>query len=404
VKIVVIADAFPPMKTSGAVQIRDLVSELDKQGHELTVLLPDATLPENYKSYKKGNIELLRLKAFETKDVNYVQRFIGECLLSFFMFKNLLKSPLKENQWDAVIWYSPSIFFGSLVKKIKHRSGCPAYLILRDIFPEWAVDMGLLKRGIIFRYFKKVERSQYRQADSIGVQTPSNLDYFKSDHKDIDANIEVLNNWLSEPTPEISSIQISETQLAGRKIFVYTGNIGIAQGMDILIDLSNEFKNDETAGFVFVGRGSAIEKIKQKAASYELENILFFDEINPNEIPSLLAQCHVGLIALDPRHRNDNIPGKFLAYMQSGLPVLANINAGNDLETLVNEQKVGHVVTNNSLEDLTKLAKQLIEVDSEDEEGVEMKERCQQLAASQFSSAAAVTQIVSALTASKKVI
>lgn len=402
--IVVIADAFPPMKTSGSVQIRDLVKELSVQGHEITILLPDANISGKWDLQKQNNLKILRLKALETKDVSYTKRFIGEYLLSFFMFRNFLKSPLNEKQWDAVIWYSPSIFFGSLVNSIKHRSGCSAYLILRDIFPEWAVDMGLLKRGIIYQYFKKIERFQYRQADYIGVQTPSNLDYFKSEHKDIDANIEVLNNWLSDPVPETSSIQISSTKLADRKIFVYTGNIGIAQGMDILIDLANEFKHDDTAGFVFVGRGRAVEQIKQKAASYALENILFFDEINPNEIPSLLAQCHVGLIALDPRHRNDNIPGKFLAYMQSGLPVLANINAGNDLETLVNEQKVGHVVTNNSLEDLTKLAKQLIEVDSEDEEGGEMKERCQQLAASQFSSAAAVTQIVSALTASKKVI
>lgn len=401
-QLVLIADAYPPLKTSGAVQIRDLAAALENQGHTVTLLLPDAGIHETWVLQHVGNIEVLRLKAFETKDVNYAKRFLGEYLLSFFMYKNLLNSPLKNKKWDAVIWYSPSIFFGSLVKKLKQNSNCPAYLILRDIFPEWAVDMGLLNRGLLYRYFKKVERFQYSQADTIGVQTPSNLEYFENEHKDIHANIEVLNNWLSEPTAETCSIQISETPLAGRKIFVYTGNIGIAQGMDILIDLATELNNDKTAGFVFVGRGSALEKIKQKAASYKLENILFHDEINPNEIPSLLEQCHVGLIALDPRHRNDNIPGKFLAYMQSGLPVLANINAGNDLETLVNNHKVGFVVTTNSLSELKKHADQLIKDDSFVEEREEIKIRCQQLAATHFSSAAAVKQIVSALTASKR--
>jgi len=63
--------------------------------------------------------------------------------------------------------------------------------------------------------------------------------------------------------------------------------------------------------------------------------VLFYDEIDPDEIPGLYAQCHVGIVALDPRHKTHNIPGKFLSYMQSGLPVLASINPGNDLVELI---------------------------------------------------------------------
>jgi glycosyltransferase involved in cell wall biosynthesis len=394
VQIVLIADAYPPIKTSGAVQIRDLVSELGRQGHSVTVLLPDATLADNWHMDKQGNLTILRLKAPVTKDVSYFKRAIGEYLLSFFMFKNLKKSPLKEMTWDAVIWYSPSIFFGSLVKKIKAESKCNAYLILRDIFPEWAVDMGLLSRGFIYRYFKKIERFQYLQADTIGVQTPSNLDYFHKEQESFNGEVEVLNNWLSISAPGNCSIKIEETALAGRKIFVYTGNIGIAQGMDILIDLANELRVDSKVGFVFVGRGSAVEQIRQKALAYGLDNILFFDEIDPDEIPGLLAQCHVGLVALDPRHRNDNIPGKFLAYMQAGLPVLANINAGNDLERIINENDVGKVVNDNSLEKLTQFASELIADENSD---LMVGERCKSMSASAFSSEAAVKQIIKAL-------
>ncbi len=315
-------------------------------------------------------------------------------MLSFFMYRNLKKSPLKDTKWDAIIWYSPTTFFGPLVSKIKAQSGCRAYLILRDIFPEWAVDMGLLKKGMIYRYFKGVERNQYEQADVIGVQTPSNLDYFASEHSTLKARIEVLNNWLAEANPETSSVQVSETSLAGRKIFVYTGNIGIAQGMEILIELAAKMQKDENVGFIFVGRGTAVEQIQKQVAELDLDNVLFFDEINPNEIPSLLEQCHVGLIALDPRHRNDNIPGKFLAYMQSGLPVLASINAGNDLENTINEKKVGEVVTSNDLAALYTKANQLlknIEVDPE------FNMRSKELARDQFSASSAVRQIVKAL-------
>ena len=393
-QIVLITDAYPPMKTSGAVQIRDLVGELDRQGNKVTVLLPDSTISHHWQLDEQDNITVLRLKAPVTKDVSYFKRAIGEYLLSFFMYKNLKKSPLKQKTWEAIIWYSPTIFFGPVVKKIKAESGCNSYLILRDIFPEWAVDMGLLSRGFIYRYFKRVESFQYMQADTIGVQTFSNLDYFHTEQKTFTGEMQVLNNWLSVAQIGDCRIRLNDTSLSGRKIFIYTGNIGIAQGMDILIDLANELRTDNNAGFVFVGRGTAVEKIKQKAKDYGLQNCLFFDEIDPDEIPGLLAQCHVGLVALDPRHRNDNIPGKFLAYMQAGLPVLANINAQNDLERVINDNNVGKVVNDNSLEKLTQFARELIADENDDRM---VGERCKVLSASAFSSEAAVKQIIDAL-------
>lgn len=393
-QIVVISDAYPPMKTSGAVQIRDLVSEFVNQGHEVTVLLPDSSISSNWHIEKSEGIDILRLKAPKTKDVSYIRRAIGEYLLSYFMFRNLKKSPLKDRAWHGLVWYSPSIFFGKLVRKIKSESQCPSYLVLRDIFPEWAVDMGLLNRGLIYSYFKKVERGQYLQADTIGVQTPSVLNYFEKHQDGLSASIEVLNNWLSDPITVPCKINVNKTSLAGRKLFVYTGNIGVAQGMDILIDLAAELNDDKSVGFIFVGRGSAVAHVKQRAVSYQLSNILFFDEIDPVEIPSLLSQCHIGLIALDPRHKNDNIPGKFLAYMQAGLPVLATINPNSDLEKLIHEKGVGEVITDNSLASLTEKARKMLK-------GSEINARpdklCQDLAVSQFSSSAAVKQIVSSL-------
>jgi len=393
--LVLVADAFPPMKTSGAVQMRDLVSELASKGHQLTVLLPDSTIEGNWEREEYSyNVTLLRLRALPTKDIHYLWRAIGEQLLSFFMYQNLKRSPFRDATWDALIWYSPTIFFGSLVHRIKKKSACPAYLILRDIFPEWAVDTGLLSRGFIYKYFKKVERYQYEQADFIGVQTSSNIRYFAEEQKGLNGEIEVLNNWLSNPHPRLCSIQLSDSSLAGRRIFIYTGNIGIAQGMDILIDLADVMKTDKSVGFVFVGRGTAVAHIKERAAGMGLSNILFFDEIDPNEIPSLLQQCHAGLIALDPRHRNDNIPGKFLAYMQSGLPVLGNINAGNDLVALVEEHRVGKVISTNSLYDLQAAASDLL-VQLESDDG--MRARCLDLANLQFSARSAARQVVDAL-------
>ncbi len=395
--IALVADAYPPMKTSGAVQIRDLVAEFLHQGHQVTVLLPNASLDKPWSLQQVGNLEILRLRSMETKNVSYSRRALAEHLLSYFMIRNLRKSPLKDRKYDGIVWYSPSIFFGGLVERLKQSSGCRSYLILRDIFPEWAVDMGLIGRGLIYRYLKGKEKFQYLRANVIGVQTPSNLGYFQKEHDDLPGRIEVLNNWLAPQTSEACSIDIARTPLAGRRIFVYTGNIGIAQGMNILIRLVESYRQDTNLGFLFVGRGTAVARLRKEVADLGLDNILFRDEIAPEEIAPLLQQCHVGLLALDHRHRNDNIPGKFLAYMQAGLPVLATINPDNDLEKMIVEHRVGEVISDNSVKSLKQKADRLVSMSLPD---TALSQRCRELALSIFSPSAAVSQITDALRAS----
>ena len=113
-------------------------------------------------------------------------------------------------------------------------------------------------------------------------------------------------------------------------MFVYAGNMGIAQGMDVLLDLAEKLRSRKDVGFLFVGRGSDAARLQSIAAQKQLDNVVFFDEIDPDGIPDLYAQCHAGIVALDSRHKSHNIPGKFLTYMQNGMPVLACVNSGND--------------------------------------------------------------------------
>lgn len=237
-RIVLIADAYPPMRSSAAVQLRDLSQEFVRQGHEPTVLIPSSDLEKPWVLEEMKGVQVLRLKAPRTKDIGYVRRTINELFLPFMMLRNLRKSPLADVYWDGVVWYSPTIFLGPIANALKKASACRSYLIIRDIFPEWAVDMGLLGRGLPYRFFKAVERYQYTVADVIGVQTLANAPYFNHWAKQDGRRVEVLQNWLAD-TPNVgSSISVANGSLSGRTIFVYAGNMGIAQGMDVLIDLA----------------------------------------------------------------------------------------------------------------------------------------------------------------------
>jgi len=395
-RIALIADTFPPLRSSGAVQLRDLSREFAVQGHALTVLLPSPDQQDPWVLKKMDGVQVLRLKAPRTKGISYIRRTLGELLMPFSMLRQFRKSPLASERWAGVVWYAPSIFHGPLASALKKSSDCKGYLIIRDIFPEWAVDMELMGQGLPYWFFDMVARYQYSVADVIGVQTPGNRGYFDRWQKQPGRKLEVLQNWLGKPAQVRCSIRVSETPLAGRKVFVYAGNMGVAQGMDIMLDLAEKYRGRTDVGFLFVGRGSDAVRLKTSAKDRKLNNVLFYDEIHPDEILDLYAQCSVGIVALDPRHKSHNIPGKFLTYMQGGLPVLANVNAGNDLAQMIRDDQVGQVCENNQVENFLQLAHMLLaQIESDDQ----LPARCRSLFQREFAVEKTVRQIVAALTA-----
>jgi glycosyltransferase involved in cell wall biosynthesis len=394
-RVALIADTFPPLRTSAAVQLRDLSREFLNQGHEITVILPSAEIEHSWLLEDIENIRVLRLRAPKTKDVNHIRRTFSEFLMPFFMRRNLYKSPISKERWDGVIWYSPSIFHGPLAHAIKLASNCKSYLIIRDIFPQWTVDIGLMSsQGLIYQFFNTVARYQYSVADIIGVQSPGNLDYFKDWSVRGNRRLEVLQNWLFDSPAIECSICLSNTKLAGRKIFVYAGNMGVAQGVGVFLDLAELLQVRLDIGFLFVGRGSDAEKIAEDARLRRINNVLFYDEIHPDDISGLYAQCTAGLVALDPRHRSHNIPGKFLTYLQAGLPVLARINACNDLVELIQGNNIGRVIVDMNKDALVTQACELLDLIDADSS---VKERCRALYLKLFSPEMAVKQIVCAL-------
>lgn len=382
------------MRTSAAIQMHDLAIEFFRQGHEPIVITPSTGLNTPWETEIMDGVQVLRLAVARKRDTgSYFLRTISELIVPFRMMLNLRKSPFRNEQWKLIAWYSPTIFLGPLIWQIKRSSGCYAYLVLRDIFPEWAHDLGLIRKGITYAFFKLIANFQYSIADTIGVQTASNLSYLKAWTNRPNRHLEVLYNWQTQSKNIGSSITVSNTFLAGRKIFAYIGNMGIAQGMDIFIDLAASLKNNKEFGFLFVGRGSEFTRLKDRTKAHSLSNILFFNEVDPQEIPGILEQCHIGLLALDTRHKTHNIPGKFLTYLLASIPVLARVNAGTDLEKLIEEEGVGKVYVGESVEEFRKLAEEIVNSKVSYEL---MSSNGRKLAKRMFSTTAAVNQILKA--------
>lgn len=340
--LLIVADAFFPMRTSAAVMLADLAREFLDQSHSVSIIIPEHNQndPVAVKIHQGANIFFV--KALRTKDLDYLQRTFAEFINPFLMWNRLCSCPeFKKMKVDGIIWYSPTIFWGPLIKRLKSFFRCKAYLILRDIFPDWTLHLGLLNQGLIYTLFNKVTLYQYSQANCIGVQSPNNLTYFLTKNPKLSDKTKVLWNWVGQQDFRIGNIQLANSPLAGKKVGIYAGNIGVAQGLTYFLNISRVITENSEFGIIYVGRGREMRALKKLIMQERLPRILFFDEIDPAEIEALYRQCHFGLLVLDPRHKTHNIPGKFISYVHSRIPTFGSVNAGNDLLEIVNEGLIG---------------------------------------------------------------
>lgn len=392
-RIALITQVYPPLRSSGAVQMRDLAREFARQGYQPVILTPADDQHEPWTIEDDQGVEVVRLRSFTTRDRPYVVRTLNEFLMPFIMQRSLRGSPVDLSKFDAVAAYSPSIFLGPLIRAIRRASGCKAYLILRDIFPRWMLDLGLIGCDPRYHLLQAVADYEYRQVDVIGIQTPGNRAFVESRVCSGRPRVEVLVNWLSEGGQRPSSVDFSVPQLAGRKVFVYAGNMGVAQGMEKLLALAEALRDRDDIGVLFVGRGSERERIRDAVVRQGLSNVAFHDEIDPDEIPALYEQAYAGLLSLATNHKTHNIPGKFISYMHSGLPVIASVNSNNDLVDLIRQENVGRVSVDPIGADLASMVRELADDRLEREA---MSRRARALARETFSAASAVRQIVAA--------
>lgn len=339
--LALLVEYYPPSRASAAVQMSDLARALARQGHAVTVFTTSADIPISFTREETEGIVVIRARTGKVKGISLVRRALNEILMPFTLWRAARRSGVRVDGFDGLIWYAPTIFFGPFAAWLKRKSGARAYLIMRDIFPQWVVDAGLMRRGIAYYFFRAFERYQYHVADVIGAQSPANVVYFEKNTLGA-REIQVLFNWIDLDRPEPCRTDVlCRHGLDGKRILVYGGNMGVAQDMDNLLRLAERIRHLEDVALLLVGAGSEVECVRRALTERRLANVVLAEELDPEHFRGLLRACHVGLITLDRRLTTHNIPGKLLAYLEASLPVVASVNPGNDLVNILIESGAG---------------------------------------------------------------
>lgn len=345
-KVLIIVDDYLPksIKVAGKM-MHELALEFLHSGHVVTVVTPDPDLKDSYKIDVLDGIKILRFRSGRIKNVSKPIRLINEILLSFRAVK-ALSHWLNSNPHDLIVFYSPTIFWSGLVRYLKKIWESPSYLILRDFFPQWVIDNGIISKHSILAYlFRFYERKLYATADVIGIQSPANLKWFSDTNPNL-RNTQLLYNWSSplEDNKKIVPIDIRKKyNLSDRIIFFYGGNIGHAQDMKNLLILAERMLTFPKVQFLFLGAGDEFQLVQDTIKNKNLSNCLLLESVSQEVFTSILTQIDIGLFTLHPDHKTHNFPGKILGYMQVGIPILGAVNQGNDLKTVIEEGKAGYV-------------------------------------------------------------
>jgi len=361
-KICIVVDDYMPYSIKvGAKMMHELACELVSQEHEVSVITPNAQQKEKVVSSAFDNVTVHTFKSGEIKNVSKVKRAINESLLSFYAWR-YTKEVLKNNPHNLIIYYSPTIFFGPFIGKLKKLWGAKTYLVLRDFFPQWTIDNGMLsKNSPITKYFQFFEKINYNAADTIGVMSAKNLEWFQSYYK-TNIPLEVLYNWAN--VGAVSSNGNKYKKMLGiedKIVYFYGGNLGHAQDMMNIVRLAKNMKSEKKAYFVLVGSGDEYSLIEKAIKEEKMKNVSLLASVNQEEFKQMLAEFDVGLFTLNKNHKTHNFPGKLLGYMVQELPILGSINAGNDLQNIIEQYKAGFISINGEDQFFYENAKKLLD-------------------------------------------
>ena len=322
-----------------------LISKLLYHGHSVVVCCADSKY-EKTQIVESCGIKKVEIKVPNQFGANIIKKGLILIRLERVM-KKAIDKYLSGDEFDLVLYATPPITLANVVKHCKKKYGCRSYLMLKDIFPQNAVDLHMMSKrgvtGLLYKFFRAKEKKLYKYSDAIGCMSQANIDYLKAHNDNLQGkkielfpNAVIVGQGNAPDKSDDRSILDKYGVPKDKMVFIYGGNLGKPQGLDFLEKGIKSVSGSNDVYFIIIGKGS--EKKKLFAALNGVENVLTLDALPKEEYEKRCAQCDVGMIMLDKRFTIPNYPSRMLSYMQNAMPMFACTDKNTDVRQLVEEQ------------------------------------------------------------------
>lgn len=329
----------------------DLLREFYNHGHQITVVSP-VERRENQKTHLISNEygTFLKVKTGNLQKSNIIEKGISTILLER-QFISAIKRFLGNVTFDFIMYSTPPITFAKVVEYLKYRQNARTYLLLKDIFPQNAVDMGMLKKsgvkGLLYRYFRNKEKKLYAISDNIGCMSQANVNYLIQHNPNLtSAKVHICPNSIDIvdmrlPVSLKNEIRDKYGLPKDKRIFVYGGNLGKPQNIRFIIKCLQKAAPINNAFFLIIGDGTDYNLLLEYMNQQKPNHVKLMKKIPKEEYDKMIACCDVGLIFLDHRFTIPNFPSRLLSYMQASLCIAACTDANTDLGEIITNGKFG---------------------------------------------------------------
>lgn len=354
----------------------DLMRKFRDEGHEVYIIHPNERRngrPTEVKT--EGRIHCLGVRTLNVTKTNVVEKGIGQLMLES-LFKRALKKFFGNVKFDIILYSTPPITFNKVIKYAKKASDGRAmtYLLLKDIFPQNAVDMGMLSKtgvkSVLYKMFRRKEEELYRLSDFIGCMSPANVRYVLKHNPEVSADkVEIAPNSvdlaISEVVDEGESVAILTKYglPTDKPIFIYGGNLGIPQGIPFLLECMEANADREDCHFVVVGSGTYYQRLADWYKERKPKAVTVMKGLPKADYDKLVRACQVGLIFLDYRFTIPNYPSRLLSYLENKMPVIACTDPNCDTGFIAEENNFGIYAPSNDVKAFTSAVERMLMAD-----------------------------------------
>ena len=346
---------FLTLCSYNSVQNRDIYMDLlrvfMKNGHEVYIVSPaERRTGIQTGMIQEGNCHILRVRTGNIQKTNVIEKGISTVLLEA-QFQKAIRKYFPDKSFDLCLYSTPPITIAGVVEFVKRRDHAKTYLMLKDIFPQNAVDIGMMRKqgisGLLYRYFRKKEKKLYALSDRIGCMSQANVDCVLKHNPEIPADrVEICPNSIEVQDCSVSSENRKAMRLKYEIpleaiVFVYGGNLGRPQGIDFLIQCLKSQKDNPDVFFLIVGDGTEFGKLDAFMKNEKQKNVKLMSRLPKEDYDQMVGSCDVGMLFLDYRFTIPNFPSRLLSYMQAGMPVLAVTDPNTDVGKVIEDGNFG---------------------------------------------------------------